>query len=433
MTDTLDAPPTARGPVGDPVPRPVVLLGSQLLFNIGFFAVVPFLAGILRDDFALSGLAVGLVLGLRTAAQQGMFLFGGALADRFGARTLILVGCAVRVTGFSLLSWSALPTADQTRLTLFIVATVLTGFGGALFSPAVETLVARADAIEQRPRTTLFALLVVCGESGAALGPLLGALLLGWGFPAVAATGAILFALVALVLAAVLPRAPRTFSNRSALTTSHRAPRRAGARPDRLLAVIRDRRFLALAVLASVNLLAYNQLYLGLPVALDRADAGAGGLALLFTWASILTIALQLPVARAARHLGDVRALRLGYVLLSAAFAVLAVAAPMAPASGPAALAPALAATTLLALGHLVLTPLVLSLVPRFAPEHAWGSYYGLLATCGGIAVLLGNTLLGALYAAAETPSPAAAAPWALLSALPLLSAWLVPRLVPHP
>ncbi|MFT4234982.1 MAG: MFS transporter, partial [Microbacterium sp.] len=188
MTRLLDTPSTTprTGPAGELHPRPAVLLGSQVLFNVGFFAVVPFLAGVLRDDFALAGSAVGLILGLRTAAQQGMFLFGGALADRFGARSLILAGCTVRVTGFSLLAWSTLSTAEGSRLALFIVATVLTGLGGALFSPALEALVARADATAQadaaahRPRTTLFALLAVCGETGAALGPLLGALLLGW-------------------------------------------------------------------------------------------------------------------------------------------------------------------------------------------------------------------------------------------------------------
>ncbi|MFT4235731.1 MAG: MFS transporter, partial [Microbacterium sp.] len=239
------------------------------------------------------------------------------------------------------------------------------------------------------------------------------------GFPAVAAAGAILFALVALALAALLPTAPR--------------PRRTRTARTRPLAVLRDRRFACLAVLASVNLLAYNQLYLGLPVELDRAGAATGALAALFAWVSILTIALQLPIARAARRLGETCALRLGYLLLSAAFAVLAVTAPLTPASGLTALAPAFAATTLLALGHLVLTPLVLSLVPRFGPEHAWGSYYGLLATCGGIAVLLGNTLLGGLYAAAGISGPVAAVPWAVLAVLPLASAWLVPRLVPRP
>ena len=57
---------------------PPVLLGSQFVFNIGFYAVVPFLA-ILRDDMLLSGGLIGLVLGLRTFSQQGCLL----LAARF--------------------------------------------------------------------------------------------------------------------------------------------------------------------------------------------------------------------------------------------------------------------------------------------------------------------------------------------------------------
>ncbi|STQ09656.1 major facilitator transporter [Enterobacter cloacae] len=50
---------------------PPVLLGSQFVFNIGFYAVVPFLAIFLRDDMLLSGGLIGLILGLRTFSQQG--------------------------------------------------------------------------------------------------------------------------------------------------------------------------------------------------------------------------------------------------------------------------------------------------------------------------------------------------------------------------
>ncbi len=49
---------------------PPVLLGSQFVFNIGFYAVVPFLAIFLRDDMLLSGGLIGLILGLRTFFAQ---------------------------------------------------------------------------------------------------------------------------------------------------------------------------------------------------------------------------------------------------------------------------------------------------------------------------------------------------------------------------
>ncbi|MCL7708682.1 MFS transporter, partial [Enterobacter kobei] len=68
---------------------PYLLSASQLVFNIGFYAVVPFLAIYLRDDMLLSGGLIGTIIGLRTFSQQGMFLLGGALSDRYGARTII--------------------------------------------------------------------------------------------------------------------------------------------------------------------------------------------------------------------------------------------------------------------------------------------------------------------------------------------------------
>lgn len=105
-------------------------------------------------------MAIGIVLGARTFAQQGMFLFGGALADRWGARQSMITGCLVRITGFLLLAWAA-------DFTLFLIGAVVTGIGGALFSPpALQSLVGvaaersssknadRAEAMPPPGRTT---------------------------------------------------------------------------------------------------------------------------------------------------------------------------------------------------------------------------------------------------------------------------------------
>lgn len=389
-------------------PRPAVLLGTQLVFNVGFYAVVPFLAVVLRDDYLLGGAAVGLVLGVRTFAQQGMFLVGGLLTDLLGGRRLILLGCGVRVAGFAALALAP-------GLGALVLGAVLTGLGGALFSPAVETLVARAER-ERAPgppgRPTLFALLAVVGETGAVLGPLLGAALLGWGFTAVALSGAALFSVVGLALVLLLPRGDDA-ADRAAVR-ERIAVLRSGVS-------VRDRRFVAFALLHAVNLLAWNQLYLGLPAELARVGAGATALGVVLAVVSVVTITLQLPVARLARRWGPARALPLGYTCIAAGFAVVAVAAPFAPPAWP--VAPALAGSVLLTLGHLTVGPVALDLVPRFAGERAWGSYYGLLATCGGVVVLVLSVPLGAGYAAAQEPGPLAALPWAALAVLPLVSA----------
>src|SRR5919112_4951793 len=80
-----------------------LLVITQLAFNVGFYMVLPYLATHLTEDLALAGAVVGLVLGLRTFSQQGLFVVGGTLTDRLGAKPVVLAGCALRVTGFVLL------------------------------------------------------------------------------------------------------------------------------------------------------------------------------------------------------------------------------------------------------------------------------------------------------------------------------------------
>lgn len=425
-----------------------VLLGAQLLFNVGFYAVVPFIALVLTDDFALGGGAVGLVLGVRTFSQQGMFLLGGILADRFGARTVILLGCGVRCLGFMTLSASLWST--QPSLAWFVVGTVLTGLGGALFSPALNTLVASAEARRGAAggrRATLFAWLTVIGEIGAATGPLVGAALLGWGFSTVAATGAALFAAIAAVLWRALSREgsppPRATGleaedrrrghgtdGRAADQAAGRAADRADGRTtDRTAGrhALRDRGFLAFAAIHAVDLLAYNQLYLSVPAEVRRVGEGATALALVFAWVSVLTVALQLPLARWSSRIGAPAALRAGYLSSATGFLVLACAAPWRPIPGFE-LLPVFAAASFVTVGHLLASPTALSIVPRFAGRSPTGSYFGLLATLGGIAVLVGGLTVGSLLDAAVGGSAPVALPWLVLATLPVVSAVLVGR-----
>ncbi|ASD23808.1 MFS transporter [Cryobacterium sp. LW097] len=397
-------------------PRASTLLLSQLVFNLGFYAVIPFLASTMRTDFQLTGAAIGLVLGARTFFQQGLFLAGGMLTDRFGARALIAAGIAVRVAGYLLLA-----TADG--FAGFLAGAALTGLGGALFSPAVETLVAAADARARSTRPThrpsLFAALIVVGEVGAAVGPVAGALLLGLGFSAAVLAGAAVFTVVGIVLWRLVPAEPGRADQ-------------GGAAPDAGVidpwASIRHRRFVIFAGLFSVNLLAYNQLYLGLSFEVERTDGGTGTLGALFLLVSLLTVALQWPVAILARRIGTARALTVGFAVMAAGFVAVGAATRMPPAGSVLGTLPAAVLVTCLALGHMLVLPVAMDLVPLFAGGDRLGSFYGLLASCGGVAVLLGSVLFGSLF----DDSPAVA--WGLLAALALLSGLALPRFLPiHP
>ncbi|MBF4630382.1 MFS transporter [Clavibacter michiganensis subsp. phaseoli] len=399
-------------------PHAAVLLSSQLVFNIGFYAVVPFLAVVMRDDLGLGALAIGLVLGARTFSQQGLFLLGGMLADRFGPRALIAAGCVVRVSGYLGLALAA-------GLPGFLVGAILTGLGGALFSPALQSLVADADARarpSRRPgRPSLFAALVLVGEVGAAVGPLAGAALLGLGFSATVLVGTALFAAVGVALWWVIPAdAGRVVASPAGSAPAVPAP------PVDRWAAVRDRRFLAFSALFAVDLVAYNQLYLGVPLELARAGAGTAAVGSAFLAVSLLTIALQWPVALLAQRLGPGRALALGFGTTATGFAALALGSVMPPPAG-AELVPVGVLVVCLTLGHMTAGPVTMALVPSFAAGRPTASFYGLLASCGGIAVLVAGGVVGALL----DDAPAVA--WAILAALPVAAAIGLPRLLPAP
>lgn len=74
-----------------------VLMVNQFTINLGFYMLMPYLAAYLAGPLALAAWAVGLVLGVRNFSQQGMFLIGGTLADRWGYKPLIIAGCLMRV------------------------------------------------------------------------------------------------------------------------------------------------------------------------------------------------------------------------------------------------------------------------------------------------------------------------------------------------
>lgn len=384
---------------------PPVLLGSQFVFNIGFYAVVPFLAIFLRDDLMLSGGLIGLVLGLRTFSQQGMFIVGGALSDRFGARVIILCGCLVRIAGYLLLAFGQ-------SLWPIILGACLTGIGGALFSPSIEALLAKAgtqsEAKGKRSRAEWFALFAVCGELGAVLGPVAGALLTGLGFRQVALAGAGVFVVALIVLFFCLPPAQRSKQ------TLEIHP---------WWSTFRQPRFVAFIIAYSSWLLSYNQLYLALPVEIERAGGSEKDLGPLFMLASVLIILFQLPLARFARRVGAIRVLPAGFLLLSASFASVALFAAHPPPEGWLRLLPAGCFVTLLTCGQMLLVPSAKDLIPWFAKESTLGAHYGALSTAGGCAVLAGNLLFGSQLDHALTPSPQAVFPWLQLAFFPLCSA----------
>jgi MFS family permease len=394
-----------RRPRLSPLLRLLIL--TQLAFNVGFYAVLPFLSAHLGGAIGMAGWLVGLVLGLRTFSQQGLFVVGGALADRYGIRPVVLAGCALRIAGFVWLGYAE-------RTWSVVCAVLLIGFAAALFSPAVESGVARQAVVWEEtgggPRTRVLALFTVAGQAGAFVGPLLGALLLAVDFRTACLVGAGIFVLVLAGHARLLPQR---------IPGRDRTRARGGLR-----LLLRNRPFLALCCAYGAQLLAYNQLYLALPAEVERATGSQTALAWLFALSSLLVVTAQLPVTRwAGKRLAMRRSMAAGLLIVAAGFAVVAVARP-AGWTGTAGLVPAAGFVVLLTLGQMLVVPVARAWVPDLAEEGRLGLYTGALSSVSGLIVLLGSSATGSLLEAGLPP----AAPWLVLAAVTAATAALLPR-----
>ncbi|MEV5822658.1 MFS transporter [Micromonospora harpali] len=373
-----------------------LLVVNQLGVNVGFYMLLPYLAGYLADDLGLSAAVIGLVLGVRNLSQQGLFLLGGSASDRLGARGVIIVGCALRAVGFGVF-------AVGVSLPALLAASVLSGLAGALFNPAVRAYLAQAAPDR---RAEAFALFNVFASAGSLLGPLIGSALLLVDFRAAALAAAGVFAALTVAQALVLPTQPARSSGQGVLGDWREA--------------VTDRRFLAFTLALSAMFALQNQLYLVLPVRAEQAGGHPLAVASLFVVSTVVTLAWQVPVTRwLHRRLARGPAIALGLAVMGGGFVL-----PLAPVGGPAAarLAPVLGAAVLLAVGVLVAQPFVLELIPAFARDGLTGTYFGLFYLVSGVVAAAGTTAVGrAMDDGSGSGVPAVA--WLLCAALGLASA----------
>ncbi|HEY9373904.1 MFS transporter [Streptomyces sp.] len=363
----------------DPAVR--LLFLNQLTINLGFYMLMPYLAAHLADGLGMAAWAVGLVLGVRNLSQQGMFLVGGALADRLGFKPLIVAGCALRTVGFGALAFAQ-------SLPVLIAASVATGLAGALFNPAVRAYLA-AEAGERRVEA--FALFNTYYQAGILLGPLIGVALTGVSFRLTCTVAAVLFALLTAVQLRHLPARSKDSGQAAADVRGQ------------FRVVLANRSFWLFSLAMTGSYVLSFQVYLALPLAAGGTTATTA----LFVVSALVTLGGQLRITDwCRRRLTRTRCLVLGLGLMGAAFLL------PAAVRGVAGL---LLCAAVLAVANAVLYPFEMDTVVALARDRWVATHYGLYNTVCGIGITLGNLGTGVLLDATGVRSPV---PWLVMCAV---------------
>ncbi|HFF8968305.1 MULTISPECIES: multidrug efflux MFS transporter MdtH [Serratia] len=362
------------------------LLLDNLLVVLGFFVVFPLISIRFVDQLGWAALIVGIALGLRQLLQQGLGIFGGAIADRFGAKPMIVTGMLLRAAGFATMAM-----ADEPWLLWFSCA--LSALGGTLFDPPRTALVIKLTRPHERGR--FFSLLMMQDSAGAVVGALLGSWLLQYDFHFVCWVGAAIFVLAAGWNAWLLP---------AYRISTVRIPMKEG-----MLRVLRDRRFLTYVLTLTGYYMLAVQVMLMLPIVVNEIAGSPAAVKWMYAIEAALSLSLLYPLARwGEKHFRLEQRLMAGLLLMTLSLLPIGLATSLQ------------GVFTLICcfyLGSIIAEPARETLSASLADPRARGSYMGFSRLGLALGGALGYTGGGWMYDTGRTMNMPEL-PWLLLGAV---------------
>jgi DHA1 family multidrug resistance protein-like MFS transporter len=345
----------------------IVILVDTFFMWGGFFMVVPLISVYYVDRLGWAAATVGLVLGVRQLAQQGLSPLSGMLADRLGAKGPICAGLAIRAVGFAALAWA-------TTFPILLASVLLAALGGALFdSPKSAAIAALTD---ETNRGRFYSLLGVVSGLGVALGTQVGALLLAVDFGLVALLSAACFIATFVITLVLLPPV-QIAAERRGLTTGFRL-------------AFHDRPFVSFTLLLLGYWFLWVQFSISLPLLAKDVSGTTDAVSWIYGINSGMNIFLQYPLLRLVeRRLRPLPTLILGIVVMAAGFGGLALIHTVPGL---------LFCVMLISTGMLLAAPSQQTVTAGLTNPAALGSYFGVSSLAVALGGGLGNVSGGLLY-----------------------------------
>jgi len=328
-----------------------ILAASTFVDHLGGALIFPFLSLYVVQKFNVGMTEIGLIFGLWSISSLIGSMVGGALADKFGRKSIIIFGLiSSAVTGILM--------GLATGLSVFYLLAFVGGIFSDIGQPAQQAMV--ADLLEGEQRAEGFGVLRVVVNLAMIFGPAIGGVLAGVSYLLLFIIDACASSITALIVLWAIPETkPTEFE---------------GEKSESVLKIIRgyrevikDKLFIAFIIALVIVISVYTQMYSTLPVFLNHMhNVPAQGFGYMMSLSASMVVMFQFWITKHIKTFPPMLMLAFASALYGIGFVLYSFVSTYTMF---------FVGIAIITIGEMVHMPVAQSLAAFFAPENMRGRY----------------------------------------------------------
>ena len=346
-------------------------MAATFIDRVGGALIFPFLSLYVAQRFNVGMTQVGLLFGVWSLSSLIGSTIGGALADKFGRKAILIFGLL-----FSAGTAIFMGFVNDLRTFYFLAA--IAGIFSDIGHPAQQAMV--ADLLKGDQRTEGFSLLRIVANLAITFGPAIGGMLAGVSYLLLFIIDACASSITALIVLGAIPETKPEVSPEHPSESIFKTL--VGYRK-----VLKDRLFVAFILATIIMIVVYTQMYSTLSVYLFRVhEIPAQGFGYLMSMNAAMVVILQYWIARRIKEFPPMLMMVVASSLYGIGFSLFG----FVSAYGF-----FMMAMAIITLGEMIHIPVAQSLVAYFAPEDMRGRYMAAFGYSWAIPNTVAPTLAG--------------------------------------
>ena len=348
-----------------------VLIGATFIDRVGGALIFPFLSLYVTNHFNVGMTEVGFVFAVFSISSVAGSVFGGAMTDRFGRKSMLLFGLVT-----SALSSLAMGFVNDFRL--FYIIAGLVGLLSNTAGPAQQAMV--ADLLPEDKRSQGFSVIRVVANLAITIGPLIGGLMASYSFILLFVTDAIMSTITALIVFFSIPETKPDLDEEEEEDTLMQSLGGYGE-------ILRDWLFVGYILIAVLITIVYMQMNSTLPVFLrDVHGVTARQFGYILSLNAGMVVLFQFWITRKVLRFKPMYLMAIGSLLYGIGYAMYGFVSLYGLF---------LAAMVIITIGEMVNAPTSQSVVANIAPVNMRGRYMAIFGLTWAIAASVGPLIAG--------------------------------------